>query len=248
MTVYIKSLNGFPVFDMGMSALFGFKQNGTNIVLYEDLDEVPLNRNTLLVSSIEETKEWFRRMNWIENPEIPTIPHELSNFEYVGREIRYRDMKYVRSLQEDSFPIFVKPVNLKQFNAGVINNIHQIGWIEPNLPDDTPCITSEVIEILSEYRCYIIDGKCEGIYHYLGDIFQFPDSEFILKCIKDFKSAPKAYSLDIGITSYQMKRGKQNIVIECNDFWSLGNYGLSPKLYCRGLMIRWRELLQLNKI
>ncbi len=242
MTVYIKSLNGFPVFDMGMSALFGFRQNGTNVVLYEDLDEVPLNRYTLLVSSIEETQEWFRRMKWIENPEISTIPSELSTDMFLGRDIKYKDMKYVRSLQEDSFPIFVKPERLKQFNAGVIHNIHQLGWIEPNLPDNTKCIISDAIDIVSEYRCYIIDGKCEGIYHYRGDIFQFPNPKFINECIKSYKSAPKAYSLDVGICE------GYTIVIECNDFWSLGNYGLSPKLYCRGLMIRWRELLQLNKI
>ena len=59
MNVYIKALNNFPLFDMGVAALQGFRANGTNVFLYEDLDEVPLNRHTLLVTSIEETKEWF---------------------------------------------------------------------------------------------------------------------------------------------------------------------------------------------
>ncbi len=92
--------------------------------------------------------------------------------------------------------------------------------------------------------------KCVGVYNYLGDVFKFPDPGFINECIKQYESAPSAYALDIGITSDCNFKGEcnKNVVIECNDFWSLGNYGLSPKLYSRGLMLRWRELLDLNKI
>ena len=85
MNVYIKSLNNFPLFDMGVTALQGFRENGTNVFLYEDLDEVPLNRYTLLVTSIEETKEWFRRMEWLESPELDTIPKELNLFGFLKR-------------------------------------------------------------------------------------------------------------------------------------------------------------------
>lgn len=246
MNVYIKSLNGFPIYDMGVTALQGFRENGTNVILYEDLDEVPLNRYTLLVTTIDETQEWFRRMGWIENPELDTIPQELNTIDCLQREIKYSTLGEVRKITE--FPVFVKPVNLKQFNAGVISNIHQIGWIEEHLKDDVPVIISEVKNIISEYRCYVIDGKCVGIYNYLGDIFEFPNPTAINYMISIFKSAPVAYSLDVGIVEDPKEDENYTILIECNDFWSLGNYGLSPKLYCRGLMLRWRELLELNKI
>ena len=243
MNVYIKSLNNFPLFDMGVAALQGFRANGTNVFLYEDLDEVPLNRHTLLVTSIEETKEWFKRMDWIEDPELDTIPKELNLLGFLKRNIKETTLLEVRNMDECNFPIFIKPLSLKQFNAGVISNIHQIGWIEESLKDETPIIISEVLDIVSEYRCYIIDGVCQGIYHYLGDIFKFPNEDFIKLAVNTFKTAPIAYSLDVGIT-----KNNQTVLIECNDFWSLGNYGLSPKLYCRGLMMRWRQLLELNKL
>lgn len=243
MNVYIKALNNFPIFDMGVTALQGFRANGTNVFLYEDLDEVPLNKHTLLVTSIDETKEWFRRMDWIENPELDTIPKELNSFSFLKRNIKETTLLEIRNMHECNFPIFIKPLNLKQFNAGVISNIHQIGWIEESLKNETPIIMSEVLDIISEYRCYIIDGVCQGIYHYLGDIFKFPNENFIKLAVNTFKTAPIAYSLDVGIT-----KDNQTVLIECNDFWSLGNYGLSPKLYCRGLMMRWRQLLELNKL
>lgn len=247
MNVYIKSLNGFPLFDMGVTALQGFRANGTNVILYEDLDEVPLNRYTLLVTSIEETQEWFRRMKWYEHPELETIPIELDTIDCTQRKIKFTTLKEVRDMKE-GFPIFVKPINLKQFNAGIIHNIHQIEWIESHLPDKTPIIISEVKNIISEYRCYVIEGKCVGIYNYLGDIYEFPNPNIIELMINRFKSAPVAYSLDVGIVEDPKEDENYTILIECNDFWSLGNYGLSPKLYCRGLMLRWRQLLELNKI
>ena len=247
MNVYIKSMDGFPLEDWGCSALLGFKANGANVILFEEIEEVPLNRNVLLVSSIDDTKSWFKRMGWIENPEMDTIPMELNDDKFLNRHVEYSTLKEVR--EYTNFPVFVKPRTLKQFDAGVIDNNLQLLWLS-DLPNDTPCLISEVLDIISEYRCYILEGKCVGVYNYLGDVFKFPDPGFINECIKKYESAPSAYALDIGITSDWNFKGEcnKNVVIECNDFWSLGNYGLSPKLYSRGLMLRWRELLDLNKI
>jgi len=31
------------------------------------------------------------------------------------------------------------------------------------------------------------------------------------------------------------------ILVECNDFYSIGNYGLFPKKYAEMLIARWKE-------
>ena len=57
--------------------------------------------------------------------------------------------------------------------------------------------------------------------------------------IAEYEDAPAGYSIDFGITD-----DNRTLLIECNDGWSLGNYGLEPSKYCRLLGKRWHELMK----
>lgn len=85
----------------------------------------------------------------------------------------------------------------------------------------------------------MIDGELKGIKHYMGNIRIFPDCTVIDAAIKDYANAPAGYSIDFGITA-----GGRTVLIECNDGWSLGNYGLNDVTYSTLLAKRWLQLMK----
>jgi len=240
MNVYIRGLNNFPTDDWGMSALMGFRLKGTNVHFYENLEEIPLNRNTMVVGYIEDTKWFFEQMNW-EVPYDLTLPIELWTERYLKRYITkyssYEDLKNCCKIID--FPIFLKPNNVKSFYPTIIKNLDDLKPYE-NCKD---FLISELIDIVSEYRCYIIDKKIVGCYNYLGSVYHYPNLSLVDDMIKEFTDAPIGYSIDVAV----LKNG-ETCLIECNDGWSLGNYGLEPKLYTRLLTERWIEILKSNPL
>jgi hypothetical protein len=74
----------------------------------------------------------------------------------------------------------------------------------------------------------------------MGDPFILPERKRIEEMIEAFKpTAPIAYALDVGV----LDTG-ETMVVECNDFWALGTYGLDPLLYTRLAAMRWREMTE----
>lgn len=81
---------------------------------------------------------------------------------------------------------------------------------------------SEYVNIFSEYRVYVIDGKIENICNYNGDCSIFPDSSVINDIIWEIKKhseMPKSYTIDVMITE------KGTSIIEIHNFVSVGLYG-----------------------
>ena len=241
MNIYISGINNFPIHDWGVSALTGFRMKGSNVKFFEDINEVPLNRMSMVVSCIEDTKKFFNGMGWKVNYDL-TLPDELHNEKYLKRKVKKINHKPSQQSISNEFmklPFFIKPNNVKEFTPTIIKNYNELS--EYNQFNDF--IISEVVDFVSEYRCYIIDKKIVGCFNYLGDFYQYPNLKLVDDMIKDFKSAPIGYSIDVGI----LPNG-ETALVECNDGWSLGNYGLSPKLYSRLLVERWVEILKNNPV
>ena len=238
-TVYIEAINKFPSDDWSCSAFLGFRNNGANIKLFENIEEVALNRYTILIASIENTHKWMNDMDW-KIPESITIPNELKRKDYTGRVISKMTLR--ESTHIEIFPYFIKSYELKKFIPGIIKSNDDRKWFK-DVNDNEIVLVSEVLDFISEYRVYVLDGKMIGCYYYNGDFKYYPDLDKAEHMINSFTKAPKFYSLDLGITS-----DLETFVVECNDGYSLGNYGLSPKLYTRGLVSRWRELLEQNPV
>ena len=64
-------------------------------------------------------------------------------------------------------------------------------------------------------------NKLVGLQNYSGDFKLFPNVSTIDKMIDAYKSAPIAYTLDVGIDEYN------TFVIECHRFISVGLYNFS---------------------
>lgn len=238
-TVYIQSLNNFPLADWGVYALLGFRSRGSNVAFYETIQEVPLNRYSLVVGGIEDTTWWFKQMG-IQIPATMTMPTQIQK--YARRAIDL--MSLGEALEKTDYPYFVKPyAKLKEFVGGVIAKEGDKKWFNPSIPRDTTVLVSEVVDLVSEYRGYVINGQLVGLKHYLGDFCIFPDPAIIKSAIVDYTDQPASYSIDFGVTS-----AGETVLIECNDGWSLGCYGLEPALYVRLLTTRWRQILEQNPI
>lgn len=237
--VYIQSLNGFPVDDWAVSAYLGFKGNGTEVIFFEEIEEVPRSKWNIVVASIEATNSYLERMG-LPPQKALNIPFSLTAF--ADRKFWRESMGVVRRIWKD-FPIFIKPdENAKAFPAGVLEDK---SWLDRHLldvKDDVPTFLSEVVNFVTEYRAYVVDGEMIGLYYYKGDFRIFPDVKVIDKAIGEYQYPPAGYSMDFGVTE-----DGRTLLIECNDGWSLGNYGLEASKYSRLLGKRWHELMKTVK-
>lgn len=172
-----------------------------------------------------------RNYNIVKGSELPESGHyfvkdasHLKNFSYQG-ELRYLNIKKSGDIQ-----------NYSDRSAYIIDSTLRID------PDNLYQL-SELVDFISEYRCFIKDGKVLGIQYYIGDPLVTLSESMInelISWVKVYSSseyAPKSYSMDVGILE---KDGtKQLALIEIHPITSLGLYGFYdlslPKMYKDGI-------------
>ncbi len=78
---------------------------------------------------------------------------------------------------------------------------------------------------------------CMTHYTYKGDWRKHYDYKVIENAVNEFTSAPAGYAVDFGLTD-----DGRTLLIEVNDGYSLGCYGLMHINYAKLLSARWAEL------
>ncbi len=165
-------------------------------------------------------------------------PDELRD--YLGRKVWRSTINKV-ACQPEAWNIFVKPArSAKKFTGRAIRTTKDLtGCGDSNRDVDVWC--SELVELESEWRCFVRYGKILDVRPYKGDWRITPRYSLIESAVRDFRSAPAGYAIDFGIT----KQG-QTVLVEANDGFSLGHYGLFYLDYAKLLSARWAELMQTN--
>jgi hypothetical protein len=137
-------------------------------------------------------------------------------------------------------PVFIKPIDQKVFTGHVVQRFRDL--LETvSFEPDLPIYAVECVKFVSEWRFYCYDDEIVGVGHYLGDPLQFPDQKTIIEAASTFadhEDAPIAYGLDFGIT----QEGDTQLV-EVNDMFSLGCYGLKPERYSFLIDSRWDQMV-----
>lgn len=198
--------------------------------------------NDVCVGSVEFTCEFFNRIG-IKIPKPLGYPKELN--EFFARKI---DKRLLSSIIPKEYPIFIKPTTTKFFTGSVVQKPEHLDLLFLGIPKDTydrdtlEVFTSEPINIVSEYRAFVHHGKVVGLKHYAGDYMRFIKPALIGKVIRKFERPPVAYTVDVGLTDTE-----KTILIELNDFWALGGYGLDGKTYVRCLIDRFNEIKGLKR-
>lgn len=251
MKVYsLNAKQGEPRFLQAAQANYWFWQRGYDVVGFErhELDAGGLDddllrdaENTIVCASVVVVCEALHRAG---RPLPPSIdfPPELQRF--VGRAISQATMGEVRRWAEATsgrLPAHVKPRDRQKLFAGkVVRDARDLNSLT-GVPETEPVLVQEVVELVSEWRACVLRGNVLNVAHYKGDALSFPKAEVIREAVKSFTTAPIGYGMDWGVTA-----DGRTILIEINDGYALGNYGVRGHHYTALIECRWRQLMGLS--
>jgi hypothetical protein len=236
---FIKPLEEYTD-DWLYAAFLGCSKLGIEVVNCKTMKQLlKAPKGDLIFAHIDETIEYLNHIG-VKVPSPIGIPEEL--LPYTKRTFGETTLGELLNHPENfTFPLFVKPkLNLKTIPEGVVSRPQDFPFTFKGYTHlvDEVITTSNKIEMLSEYRCFIHNGKIVGVQHYHGDFMLFPDANEIRSMVKKYTKSPCAYTLDVAVTD----KG-ETVLVECNDAWSIGNYGLYGKTYVLMLRDRWRDIL-----
>ena len=221
-------------------AISGFNELACEVVPYYSLDDVydEITREDVVVDYIKQCDNVFAKFGVL-NPHVDDYPVCLKKF--LGRKI-WKDTINSISTDESKWSAgwFVKPVDSKVFTGKVISSIKDLigcGAYNENLE----VLCSEPVEFVREWRCFVYYDEIIDVRPYKGDWHYNYDAnvlDAIMISFLGWKQRPMACSIEIGVT----KDGK-TLLIECNDAYALGSYGLEDFKYAKLLSARWSQLL-----
>ncbi len=220
------------------SAMYGAIETGQDYKLVS-IDEVKsgkfdqLIRTNLFVGSVEFMNEVFNRigltsvrlpLNSVRPAKLMTLGDAFELFKATGE------------------PIFIKPVAPKQFGFAILD-----GTIHSHLKDvslDTQIFVYEVFKkrLVSEWRIYVKGYKMVDSKNYSGDWTISPNYSFVNQIIENTSELPSCYVFDVGIF-----QDGENVDIEFNDMWAIGNYGVPNDLYLSMLKERYFDIIKNKK-
>ncbi|MBY6161070.1 ATP-grasp domain-containing protein [Mameliella alba] len=220
-------------------ARVGFSQLGEEVCLFDTdgFDALDLRPGDRVVGGIGFAQRGMRRLG-IAVPDLDSVPAELMPF--AGRRIWQATMAEARRMAGSGCAVFVKPrpERLKLFTGTLLRNFADL-IPTAHIPDDEPVICADPVDFVTEYRGFVLHGDLIDLRPYRGDPLAFPDPEVIRNAlaVQARAAAPSAYALDFGVTS-----DGRTLVVEINDGYAVGAYGLSPLRYARLIETRWAEL------
>jgi hypothetical protein len=178
----------------------------------------------------------------VADPCIPNYPEELK--EYFGRSIRKMKFYQFRNLLKENEEFgniyFVKPVKNKLF-TGFTCVTEQECLSKTNCSPETDVYVSSYVNFGAEFRAYVYKGKVVDCFRYWGDDWKVTIPHMnIEEMVSKLNINAVFYSLDVGIDIDK----KQTLLMEVNDGYALGNYGLAPVDYARYSAERWREIMK----
>lgn len=133
--------------------------------------------------------------------------------------------------------MFVKPLgDAKKFTGVLVRGPGDLVGCG-DMAADTPVWCSEPIRLIREWRCFVRCGKILDVRPYTGNWRGQFDPHIIEEAVPSWQAKPRGCALDFGVDA----EGR-TVLVEVNDGYALGAYGLPPFLYARLLSARWTEL------
>ncbi len=223
--------NGVPFDNFCSDAAIGANERGVECIPFSDIKKVDMNPYNIVVTSVEESLEWLCQ-------NIQAIDDKwVTDFK--------KRKEVITTIDEiTEYPCFIKPYkHIKAFTGIIVYNQKEAKLFTQDFKDSVSC--QEIVEFESEYRVYIHkDRGILGIKHYLGDPYITPDKSFVdeIYNLSKINLTQNSYTLDIGIDDKGI-----NYLIEINDGWAVGNYGLDPVDYFSFVKARWLQITGILK-
>jgi len=201
-----------------------------------DLANVMLSETDVVVGTVEFLREAF----YILKVDLPAIIPSVRSYTSTT----------LQSAIDDSIiaPVFVKPVTPKIFTGLVLNSKSELYHADvaslDHVSREEPVRVFPVFDypIISEWRFYVENGNIVFGANYAGDFWNIPDRKLVDSWARDYKNQAVSFVIDacvLGDGSTQM--------VEMNDMWAIGNYGLDDQTYFKLLWKRYREIIRSSR-
>lgn len=242
MTVHILAVDDHLFSLNRLTARIGFLTLGEEVRMFQEdaFDDIALHQHDIVVGGLGLAKRGMRQLG-LEEPEIDSIPEPILDF--AGRHVWQSTMGELRKRVDAGEVIFAKPRpnRPKAFN-GLVYSEYKDLIATAHIADDEPIDCSEPLEFISEHRCFVLRGDPIGLRHYYGDPLTLPDTQVIRRAVESFSDGPMGYAMDFGVTA-----DGRTVVVEVNDGYAIGAYGLQPVQYANLIQARWDEIRRLSK-
>ncbi|HEY0612450.1 MAG TPA: ATP-grasp domain-containing protein [Chitinophaga sp.] len=234
MKVFIQTANNNQCSNQNSFAAYeGFSQLGWETVFYKDAATITDNElDNAIVGNISDVHKVLSNFQ-LKIPAPLDYPESLQLF--LGRKIWKSSMH--KFAYDKAFNVFIKPLHRsKSFTGKLITSERDlIGCYDYQSDMDIWC--AEPVNFLAEWRCFVRYGTILDVRRYRGDWKLHYDPAVIEKAVGSYTDAPKAFALDFGVTD----KG-ETLLVEANDGYSLGAYGLPVLDYAKLLSARWADL------
>lgn len=235
---------GMP-FTRNMFDLYqGFNELGEETKTYTAgdvfADTIPVSENDIVVGHIQQCRDYVKR---ICGKTIPNIDYPKELHSFMGRDFCRTTLGKVHHevSQYELKPIFVKSQDQKVLTGFVCNSFSD--YVQHCAGHDlaTEVFVSGVVNFKAEFRTYIHRHSIVNCLRYKGDYDVAPDKKTVDAMLYALRDAnmPVAYSIDVGV----LDTG-ETVLVECNDGFALGNYGVYARKYAEMHRDRWYQMIR----
>jgi hypothetical protein len=194
----------------------------------------PVQKHYVPVGTVEFVTKFLEHFYGL-SPKPRNVPEEL--FPYADRHIFNGTEAYFSHCGKS----FIKSNDKIKGTCGIFNQSETV-----NLPAGNYQFSS-VITIDSEWRAFVYNNKLVGLQCYAGEFTLFPNVDIIKDIIKVYKSAPVAYTLDVGVRKIGDNHNT-TFIIEVHDFFSCGLYGFNDIKYLSMLHNWFWQYIQIEMV
>jgi len=239
MKAYLEKINKEWLDDFVYMSKYPLQEMGFDIVEFDGDNFISgyynfnFQKEDIMVGSVESLTKFYKHFNI----KVDYIGYPSSLNKYYGRSIK--ECKVIDL--DNNYPYFIKPSkDVKLFTGDIIENEDNLNFFKKyyDVTDQTDIFKCSKINIESEYRCFVYNKELVGIQYYLGDFKKYPNPSIIENMLNDYVDQPMAYTIDVGVNDKN-----ETIIIEINDMWALGSYGMDSKIYTKMVVSRIREIL-----
>lgn len=215
------------------TALEAYYNMGFEVIEVTDLEHLDIKDNNIFLGSIQFIHDALTKLHK-PIPNLEDYPASLNKF--LKRKVWTSTINEIAA-DPEAWNVFVKPKgHRKKFVGRLVQSTKDLVSCG-DLEDNIEVWVSEPMQFVAEWRVFVRYGKVLGVRPYRGNWRANFDYKIIEEAVEAFENPPIAYTLDFGLTKEQ-----EMALVEFNDGYSLGNYGLFYIDYAKLLASRWAEL------
>ncbi|WNJ19060.1 ATP-grasp domain-containing protein [Pontibacter sp. G13] len=201
-------------------------------------NQLNLGPSTLVVGDHPTMEAVFKRLKYSYSNDC--YPVSLRSF--LQRQIWQSTVKHLlMGRMHSDYPIFIKPKSRAKLFTGLVLQSQADLYRLDTIPKKTEIYGSSVVNWVSEFRVFVNRGEIVGVRHYDGDPSLRLNMDVVQRSVVQFEASDEhtaSYGIDFGV----LEQGETTL-IEWNDGFALGAYGLDAEVYTDLLLERWKEIV-----